>query len=287
MIFGIDISRYQDPDLCDWNRLATDHRVCIIRATSGRLRDRHYEEHIAGADGAGTMTIGAYAWMDQREPHRPQVDAYFETVDGDLAQGDVLPVLDIEAIGATALDVAWWRDAGREFVERAESTYGGCVAYAPFAAFALLDGRDGFEWLARCSRWVSRFRGTHQDESGRWVPTHPDPGTAWDGYQYASEIDADHDGLGDGRTPGYAEGKRPIDLSVWKRVPLIGGVWLTDLGASEPPDTDPRHEIPSEPSHMAIESLRAEVARLRAITADQVATLDDIERSIAALEADL
>ncbi|MEM7296783.1 MAG: GH25 family lysozyme [Bacteroidota bacterium] len=101
-IYGLDISHFQGN--VSWDQVKKDGiRFAFAKATQGvNYSDPNYAQNVSSANDAG-IPIGSYHfYMSMDDPER-QAD-HFVSVVGEVADGDMPPVLDLEQGGIRASD---------------------------------------------------------------------------------------------------------------------------------------------------------------------------------------
>ena len=195
-ISGIDISRFQDPKLFDWTQIAKDHQFAILRATAGLHVDAALAEHYAGARKAG-LRLGFYQWPDQDEAPEPQLELFLKTIQPLMAPEDLVPVLDVEH--PRGLNLEFWRSYLPFASSKILPIYGDHYIYLNLPDGVLLG--EG-PWNQRPLHFAQYTE--------RPVPTLPPGWSQWAIWQRRANAS---ENVAAGRTAGYANGKRDIDLN--------------------------------------------------------------------------
>lgn len=112
-VFGIDVSYYQGD--IDWNAVAADGvEYAFVRVSHSTLFfDPQFDTNLAGSRAAGIHT-GVYQYFEPDEDPIAQANLLLDSL-GDLAPGDLPPVIDVESTGglspaAVASAVQAWVD---------------------------------------------------------------------------------------------------------------------------------------------------------------------------------
>lgn len=194
---GLDVSRYQSPNRCDYDVLARRFGWMIVKLSQGVGRDRHGAEHTRRAR-AARMRVGGYHFFDPGIPWSAQFDTFKAAADaaGYGKPGDIVPVLDIEKRAGVPFDAAAHVEPCRKLAREMAIRLGGAMIYINLNTIALM----GYpEWIREHSLWIA-------SETENPEPTRP-PGWDWDIWQYAAL-----------RVDGCAV---DIDVNRALRVPLI------------------------------------------------------------------
>lgn len=201
MLPGIDVSAYQTH--IDWQRVAASGvRFAFIKATEGTgWRSPEWAKQWEGASGAGLLR-GPYHF-GRWEHDAPIAEArQFRRVVGELAPGDLSPVLDLEWIKGQrrpADQVSVWAQTflaeTEQLFQRTPILYLG----PSFWRFHVRPGQ-GSELLTRYPLWIVDYRQAAKPEDlvAKSAPT-PMHGAdwEWDFWQWT----------GSGRTPGVTDAR--------------------------------------------------------------------------------
>jgi GH25 family lysozyme M1 (1,4-beta-N-acetylmuramidase) len=97
MIHGIDVSSWQNPAKFDWPALAKSGKFLIARASYGKKPDKTFTRYAALCREHGVV-FGAYLFYRQTQTVTDQFAVWNRQLDaiGELLEGDVFPVLDME-----------------------------------------------------------------------------------------------------------------------------------------------------------------------------------------------
>jgi lysozyme len=161
--FGIDISHYQGT--IDWEEMKETHHpieFVIVRSTMGiDGQDKTFETNFKQAKKSGYLT-GAYHYYRPNEDATKQFENFSNTVN--LDSGDLLPILDIEALGDSSLE--YLRTGLNTWLELAEEEFGSKpIIYTgrTFYSNYLKGHIDDYPL------WVASFSGKHMLNNIDWV----------------------------------------------------------------------------------------------------------------------
>ncbi len=210
---GIDLSNYNKPENCDWDKLRADHDFAIFRGVyyskqAGKPKiDGALQQHWHGC-GEG-IPRGLYHWWDSAAPLDEQLqlslDITLQYYHKSALDWRIAPVIDVESRHGEPFPAGWWRSALETAIPEFTSRYGNVIIYgSPSQLGQLGDGA----WHD-CPLWVSHY--TRRPEP------MPVPGWGrWSIWQYrANEFPS----VPAGGTRGYADGKLPIDLNLARELP--------------------------------------------------------------------
>jgi len=94
----IDVSKWQDPKLFDWDRLGENFVGVIMRSTYGCLRDKRVEEFFRLVR-RNAFTAGLYHFFRIKRGPGEQLEAFNATAEAvGLGPGDLVPTVDVESI---------------------------------------------------------------------------------------------------------------------------------------------------------------------------------------------
>ena len=193
-LFGIDISKYQNPDLIDYDKIAEQVDFVIMRIGFGWLKDIHFERHYLEFIQRGKR-IGCY--------HFP-LDTRLQE------QADMVKL----ALDGKRIEAGLWVDVEAQYQSRSEIN-----AYIPILE-STLDTEAGIytsysKWLEVMqneTRWASRRLWVAN--YGVSVPRLPSPWKKWCVWQYSST----------GRLNGYSGNLDldKFDADCLSSIPAIG-----------------------------------------------------------------
>jgi len=204
--FGIDISKYQNPDLIDYDKIAEQVDFVIMRVGFGWLKDVHFERHYQEFT-QRNVPIGGY--------HFPLNTRLQE-------QADMVK----QALGGKRIEAGLWVDVEATYQSRSEIN-----AYIP-----ILENTIGTEvgiytsyskWLEIMqneTRWASRRLWVAN--YGVTVPRLPSPWKKWCLWQYSST----------GRLNGYSGN---LDLD-WANADCLSSIPAIGEEAPPEPPTEPK-----------------------------------------------
>ena len=198
--FGIDISKYQNPDLIDYDKIADQVDFVIMRIGFGWLKDIHFERHYLEFTQRGKR-IGGY--------HFPLNTRLQE-------QADMVK----QALGGKRIEAGLWVDVEATYQSRSEIN-----SYIPILENTL-DTESGIytsysKWLEVMqneTRWASRRLWVAN--YGVTVPKLPSPWKKWCVWQYSST----------GRLNGYSGN---LDLD-WANAECLDAI--PAIGEETPPE---------------------------------------------------
>ena len=201
--FGIDISKYQNPDLIDYDKIAEQVDFVIMRIGFGWLKDIHFERHYLAFTRRG-VKIGGY--------HFPLNTRLQE-------QADMVK----QALDVKRIEAGLWVDVEATYQSRSEIN-----AYIPLLE-STLDTEVGIytsysKWLEVMqneTRWASRRLWVAN--YGVSVPKLPSPWKKWCVWQYSST----------GRLNGYSGN---LDLD-WANAECLDAI--PAIGEA-PPEPEPK-----------------------------------------------
>lgn len=163
-VHGIDVSHYQRH--IDWGRVAEqDIRFVFVKASEGAsLRDSFFDRNWRAAKSAGILR-GAYHFFRPKVAADEQAANFMGT--HDPAEGDLLPVLDVEV--TDGVDAEQLRRGVTEWLSLVEESYRAKPLIYTNQQFYNRYLADHFPhypiWIARYSRWQEPFlrrgRGWH------------------------------------------------------------------------------------------------------------------------------
>lgn len=202
--FGIDISKYQNPDLIDYDTIVEQVDFVIMRIGFGWLKDIHFERHYLEFTQRGKR-IGGY--------HFPLNTRLQE-------QADMVK----QALGGKRIEAGLWVDVEAAYQSRNEIN-----AYIPLLE-STLDTEAGiytsyskwFEVMQNETRWASRRLWVAN--YGVTVPKLPSPWKKWCVWQYSST----------GRLNGYSGN---LDLD-WANAECLDAI--PAIGEEAPPEPEPK-----------------------------------------------
>lgn len=187
---GIDVSKWQGPNI-DWPAVAASGiKYAFIRASCGMVQDPQYLPNLLGATAAGLHT-GAYHYLHAKNPVE-QAAFFYDTLTaaGDLWEPSrirgcpdpdthlplpLLNVLDVEGKGKTAAGV-------KAFLDEFERLTGGQKPLIYTAAYIWNNLPGDTSWAADYGLWVANY--TPQDQ-----PYLPKPWKDWVFWQHTSSFD--------------------------------------------------------------------------------------------------
>ena len=198
--FGIDISKYQNPDLIDYDKIAEQVDFVIMRIGFGWLKDIYFERHYLAFTQRGKR-IGGY--------HFPLNTRLQE-------QADMVK----QALGGKRIEAGLWVDVEATYQSRSEIN-----SYIPILENTL-DTESGIytsysKWLEVMqneTRWASRRLWVAN--YGVTVPKLPSPWKKWCVWQYSST----------GRLNGYSGN---LDLD-WANAECLDAI--PAIGEEAPPE---------------------------------------------------
>ena len=198
--FGIDISKYQNPDLIDYNKIADQVDFVIMRIGFGWLKDIHFERHYLEFTQRGKRIGGYHFPLDTRL--QEQANMVKQALDG------------------KRIEVGLWVDVEATYQSRSEIN-----AYIPLLE-STLDTEAGVytsysKWLEVMqneTRWASRRLWVAN--YGVFVPKLPSPWKKWCVWQYSST----------GRLNGYSGN---LDLD-WANAECLDAI--PAIGEETPPE---------------------------------------------------
>ncbi len=197
LVEGVDVAKWQSPELMDYNQLAERFDFLIARACYGITKDPTWKRHIERADKAG-MLVGGYMWYRQDEPWKKQLEVFLEQMDRlNIGTGDIVPAVDLEVPlkkYGPLLPERYNTDARQMCAELADA-YGGCMVYTNPNTIALMGSPT---WLNDYPLWIA-----HQTDA-----SEPDARADWSIWQYAAEP-----------VQGFSGPK--MDVNRARKVPLI------------------------------------------------------------------
>ena len=205
--FGIDISKWQNPDLIDYDKIASQVDFVILRVGFGWLKDIHFERHYLAFTQRG-VRIGGY--------HFPLNSRLQE-------QADLVK----QALDGKRIEAGLWVDVEATYQSRSEIN-----AYIPILE-STLDTEVGiytsyWKWIEVMqneTRWASRRLWVAN--YGVAVPRIPSPWKKWCLWQYSST----------GRLNGYS-GNLDLDWAdaeCLTSIPAIGEETPIEPPATETP----------------------------------------------------
>jgi hypothetical protein len=156
--WGLDLSHHQDPKKVPWERIKAAADFVICRAAyGGVLLDRQVVEHVRRTREIG-VKVGLYQFFRPGQ----SVDVHFNTMKlvsdaVDLGDGDILPVLDIEADGVAphlTPPSPEWEPNLHELVERMRQEWGGVMLYLTQRDWRLL-GKP--LWMLDHPLWCAHY----------------------------------------------------------------------------------------------------------------------------------
>lgn len=207
-LFGIDISKYQNPDLIDYDKIAEQVDFVILRIGFGWLKDIHFERHYLAFTQRGKRIGGYHFPLNTRL--QEQADLVKQALDG------------------KRIEAGLWVDVEAQYQSRSEIN-----AYIPIME-STLDTEVGIytsysKWLEVMqneTRWASRRLWVAN--YGVSVPRLPSPWKKWCAWQYSST----------GRLKGYSGNLDldKFDADCLSSIPAIG----------EEPPVEPPVEPPAE-----------------------------------------
>lgn len=138
---GVDGTRYQGIDIShhqgriDWSRVARD--TCLqfvyVKATEGATHvDRFYERNFYQAKAKG-LRVGSYHYLTSRSSVRLQARHFIRHCD--VADQDLLPMVDVEGDGVKGWTAAQVRDSLWVYVELIRHHYGRYPVIYSYAQF--------------------------------------------------------------------------------------------------------------------------------------------------------
>lgn len=198
--FGIDISKYQNPDLIDYNKIADQVDFVIMRIGFGWLKDIHFERHYLEFTQRGKRIGGYHFPLNTRL--QEQANMVKQALDG------------------KRIEVGLWVDVEATYQSRSEIN-----AYIPLLE-STLDTEAGVytsysKWLEVMqneTRWASRRLWVAN--YGVSVPRLPSPWKKWCVWQYSST----------GRLNGYSGN---LDLD-WANAECLDAI--PAIGEEAPPE---------------------------------------------------
>ena len=202
--FGIDISKYQNPDLIDYDEIAEQVDFVILRIGFGWAKDIHFERHYQEFT-RRNVPIGGY--------HFPLNTRLQE-------QADLVK----QALDGKRIEAGLWVDVEAQYQSRSEIN-----AYIPLLE-STLDTEAGIytsysKWLEIMqneTRWASRRLWVAN--YGVTVPRLPSPWKKWCVWQYSST----------GRLNGYSGN---LDLD-WADAECLSSIPAIGAELPEPPTED-------------------------------------------------
>jgi lysozyme len=175
MLLGIDVSHYSGRR--DWRGLAdAGIGFAFVKATEGAtVRDDLFGHHWRGLHQAG-VPCGAYHFGHPGSDAATQA-ACFHSVVGDLAPGDLQPVLDLEVGDGHPADyVVEW---AQRFVDQAEALFGVQLIIYTGGFWRNQLGDPACPALGGRKLWTARYGGQ---------PVLPRPWTRWSIWQFSDGV---------------------------------------------------------------------------------------------------
>jgi GH25 family lysozyme M1 (1,4-beta-N-acetylmuramidase) len=105
VVLGIDIASYQHPNgaAINWATVAKSRRFVIVKASeSDNYTNSYYADDVAKARAAG-MIAGAYHYLTYDATGAAQAKHFITSIGGDVPDGDLPPMLDVEDVYKTDL----------------------------------------------------------------------------------------------------------------------------------------------------------------------------------------
>lgn len=170
---GIDVSHWQAT--IDWDRVAADGVVfAFIRVSHGTgTMDREFATNWPEAQRVGVIR-GVYQYFSPGDDPIAQADLLIDAIGGELAPGDLPPVLDVEALEGESADVAIANM--RVWLDHVEAMLG--VRPIIYTAFYFWRDQLGAPDFGEYPLWVANY--------GVSCPNVPPPWTGFDFWQYTS-----------------------------------------------------------------------------------------------------
>jgi lysozyme len=156
MIYGIDVSHWQNPATLPWAKFAEQSKFCIVRASYGTMRDRQTLEHLKRARGAG-LKVGCYHFYRPSQSATLQLDTFMAQLDlAKIGSGDIVPVLDVEADPLPSLQhvTPAWQDGVRTILAALRDRFTNAMVYITQREFGQLGSP---EWLLTFPLWVAHY----------------------------------------------------------------------------------------------------------------------------------
>jgi len=165
---GLPYSESPETSGIDYDKLAANISLAVLRSTIGRYDDLRYDENVAEL-GVRGVPVGAYHYFYPDYDVDEQVEAFNLAVD---ATGAVLRVVDVEA-DTTTLSQGQYAAAVKRFIDGAEID----TIYSSAYKWEKLIGAFGDSWVNNYKLWVAHYTLLP-------VPLLPKGWNTWHYWQY-------------------------------------------------------------------------------------------------------
>lgn len=154
--YGIDVSRWQNPDTLPWETFRGKVDFVIARACYGSKPDDRCVEHIRRAREIGAA-VGVYAFFRPSEPVDAQHKALVTTMlDAGIGLGDIRPAIDIEADTYPTLQPVTpaWSAPTEDLANRLAAFWGAPIIYQTHREWVEMGSPA---WVLDCPLWCAHY----------------------------------------------------------------------------------------------------------------------------------
>jgi GH25 family lysozyme M1 (1,4-beta-N-acetylmuramidase) len=202
-IQGVDVSHVNP--CVDWHKLRNqDIRFAFIKSTDGispGLVNPYFDEQWAGAKSAGILR-GSYHYLKAAIDGVEQAEFFLSKVN--VQDGDLPPVLDIEAGFNDNASTPQFIDNSQKWLERVESKSGRRPIV--YASTSFLNPWGSVQWAKNYQTWIAEWHYTDQG-----APTQPTHWGDWIFWQYSDQ--GNLDGIYDDKAGTVPKG---VDRSIYR-----------------------------------------------------------------------
>jgi GH25 family lysozyme M1 (1,4-beta-N-acetylmuramidase) len=177
-IQGIDVSDY-NPRV-DWHKLRNqDIRFALIKSTEGTGHfNEYFNEQWAGAKSAGILR-GSYHYLRAAMDGIEQADFFLSKVD--VQDGDLPPILDVEAKYNEGASNFQFIDSTQKWLEHVESKTGRTPIV--YAQTLFLQQWGPLPWAKNHQTWIAEW----YDDADNGEPSQPAGWGGWIFWQYSGD----------------------------------------------------------------------------------------------------